>query len=186
MAAACVYSTVSRWHASKGTPISLLNKSTHLWLSGSIREALSEYGLQDMKVATTTVDVTTRLQKETDATADPAFESEYQSKTGTINYITVKGRPDISYAASPVSRYSSNPNQHHMDAVNGQRLAGSVAWVSGTQRASTVAGYRMIRPSGANVRTSHSHSTFAKPSNSIPPQTAAIGRPSRHGQFVAF
>ena len=92
--------------------------STHVWLSGSIQQALNEYDLAHIRPVSTPVDITAKLQKETETTCEPGFRTRYQSKTGKLNYFATKGRPDISFAVSLVCRYNANPNQHHMDAVD--------------------------------------------------------------------
>jgi Reverse transcriptase (RNA-dependent DNA polymerase)/gag-polypeptide of LTR copia-type len=49
--------------------------------------------------------------------APPALRKEYQSMVGSLMYAMLGTRPDIAYAVSVVSRYSSNPTETHMKAV---------------------------------------------------------------------
>lgn len=93
------------------------NGATHIWLASSIQQALDEYSLSHIKTVKTTMEPSTKLQQNED-TADPKFKVEYQSEVGKLNYFLTKGRLDISFAVSMVSRYNSNPSQHHMDAVH--------------------------------------------------------------------
>lgn len=91
--------------------------ATHIYLQAAITEALQEYGLQEIRPVKTPSDKAITL-KDSPTQAEPSFHSRYRSMTGSLTYIAMKGRPDISHATSMVSRYNSNPDQTHQDAVN--------------------------------------------------------------------
>jgi hypothetical protein len=50
-------------------------------------------------------------------TAKPEDRSRYQSAVGFLMYAMLGTRPDLAYAVSVVSRFASNPNEHHWSAV---------------------------------------------------------------------
>jgi hypothetical protein len=61
---------------------------------------------------------TSRLQPAAaDYQADSAFKTRYQSLVGTLMYAMLGTRPDIAFAVSLVSRFASNPDKSHMQAV---------------------------------------------------------------------
>lgn len=49
--------------------------------------------------------------------ASPKFRRQYQSAVGSLMYAMLGTRPDIAYAVSVVSRFSSNPTERHMNMV---------------------------------------------------------------------
>lgn len=48
---------------------------------------------------------------------DLDLRSQYQSLIGTLLYITLGTRPDIAYAVTRLSKYSSHPTQQHLKAA---------------------------------------------------------------------
>lgn len=50
--------------------------------------------------------------------ASAEFKTRYQSAVGTLMYAMLGTRPDIAYAVSTVSRFSKNPDDNHIKAVN--------------------------------------------------------------------
>ena len=50
--------------------------------------------------------------------SDPDFVRVYQSKLGSLMYLMLGTRPDVAYAVGVLGRFSSNPSQDHMDAIN--------------------------------------------------------------------
>jgi hypothetical protein len=91
----------------------------HIHLASSIREALVEFGLENIPVSAVPMRPDVKLEKASaDYTADLEFKQLYQSKTGKIGYFSIKGRADISFASGRVAQYNNNPDQSHMDAVD--------------------------------------------------------------------
>ena len=45
------------------------------------------------------------------------LKTEYQSKIGSLNFLSNGTRPDISFSTGLAARYASNPDQSHMDAA---------------------------------------------------------------------
>jgi hypothetical protein len=61
---------------------------------------------------------TSRLQPAAaDYQADSTFKTRYQSLVGTLMYAMLGTRPDIAFAVSLVSRFASNPDKSHIQAV---------------------------------------------------------------------
>ena len=82
-----------------------------------IQQLLDRYDLNDLATVKTPMDSTHKLETEKNHTASKAFISRYLSMVGSLIYLAVISRPDISYAVGVVSRFSSNPNQQHLAAV---------------------------------------------------------------------
>jgi hypothetical protein len=101
----------------------------HLDQSNYTKQILNTYGFANIKSAYTPLDSTEKLVEERNANANSTFVHDYMSKVGSINYNQTKTRPDVSFPVSLVSRYSKNPNQKHLDAVN-QILS----YLSGTEQ----------------------------------------------------
>jgi hypothetical protein len=90
---------------------------------------LRRYDLQNITPAKTPLRKDIKLRKETGVIADPVFKTEYQSKVGSLNFLSNGTRPDISFAVGYVARFASNPNQEHLDAVHH-----TFAYVAGTRK----------------------------------------------------
>ena len=45
------------------------------------------------------------------------FKTNYQSMLGSIMYIMLQTQPDIAYAISKLSQFSSNPTERHYQAL---------------------------------------------------------------------
>lgn len=53
-----------------------------------------------------------------DGIASPSQIHQYQQKAGSVNWLAVLTRPDISWSVSELSKYLQNPGPQHLDAVN--------------------------------------------------------------------
>lgn len=89
-----------------------LLKSLDLWDIKTVDTPMSDKDIGD-------------IPKEHEALA--SFKTKYQSAIGSIMYGMLGTRPDIAYAVSVVSRYSSNPTETHWKAV--QRI---LRYIKGT------------------------------------------------------
>jgi hypothetical protein len=82
-----------------------------------LEEAIRDAGLWNCSPHLTPMG-TSRLQPAAaDYQADSAFTTRYQSLVGTLMYAMLGTRPDIAFAVSLVSRFASNPDKSHMQAV---------------------------------------------------------------------
>lgn len=74
--------------------------------------------MQGCNPTTTPADPHIRLEKsKPDFQASEKDKKDYQSTVGCLMYAILGTRPDISYAVSKVSQYSTNPNPTHWTAV---------------------------------------------------------------------
>jgi hypothetical protein len=54
---------------------------------------------------------------DTDPVGAPVFKVKYQADVGSLMYLMLGTRLDLAFAVSQVSRFSSNPQPAHWDAV---------------------------------------------------------------------
>lgn len=90
----------------------------HIHQKQYIDQILTKYGFSQAAAVRTPRDKDITLVKSTDYKARPKFVKEYQSKVGSLNLASNQTRPDIAFATGYVARYTSNPNQTHMNAVD--------------------------------------------------------------------
>jgi hypothetical protein len=83
-----------------------------------IQKVLQEHGFGACKPVTTPMETSSRLvPADQDYQADKAFRRKYQSIVGSLMYAMLGTRPDLAFAVSVISRFSSNPAKAHMKAV---------------------------------------------------------------------
>lgn len=93
------------------------NRTIYLDQQGYINKILELHGMSTGKAVDTPM-TTTKLQKAKDGYIAPEeMKRNYQSAVGSLMYLMMGTRPDIAYAVSCVSRYSSNPTDPHWQAV---------------------------------------------------------------------
>ncbi len=74
--------------------------------------------MRDCKPAPTTIETQHLKIASADYQHKEQFRSGYQSAFGLLIYAIVRTRPDLAFAVSVVSRYSSRPNDSHSQGVN--------------------------------------------------------------------
>ena len=81
-----------------------------------ILDMLKKYKLMDAKPASTPADPNVKLLKDDGCSksVDPVM---YQSMVGSLLYIAIGTRPDISQAVGVVAKYSAQPSEAHLTAV---------------------------------------------------------------------
>ena len=77
---------------------------------------LQTFGMQDCKPVSTPVNVGSKLTKATDDD-DSVDQQKYQSAIGSLMYLSVSTRPDISYTVSCLARFSAKPTREHWTAL---------------------------------------------------------------------
>ncbi|KAM1495899.1 hypothetical protein ACFXTO_030567 [Malus domestica] len=75
---------------------------------------LRRFGQFDCKPAATPFDAGCKLEKNK---GDAISQLEYSQVIGSLMYLMNSTRPDLAYAVSRLSRYTSNPAQEHWDAL---------------------------------------------------------------------
>ena len=96
--------------------IKLIKGENGITLSQShyVDKVLSRFGFMDCKSAATPYDPNAKLHKNTGHGKD---QLKYSQIIGSLMYLTSATRPDISYAVSRLSRYTSNPGDDHWIAL---------------------------------------------------------------------
>ena len=73
--------------------------------------------MADCKPASTPIENQHLTAAAADYQPDEQFRTCYQSAVGSLMYAMLGTRPDLAFAVSVVSRYSSKPNDSHWQAV---------------------------------------------------------------------
>lgn len=94
------------------------NRTIYLSQAGYIDKVIRNFDLSGLSPVKTPMDPQEHFEK-----SDEGYEATeylrkwYQSAVGSLMYAMLGTRPDLAYAVSVVSRYSSNPNDKHQKAV---------------------------------------------------------------------
>ena len=72
--------------------------------------------MESCKPVATPVEVGVKLTKGTDD-SEYVDEAHYQSAVGSLLYLSMKTRPDITFAVSLAARFCSKPTSQHMTAI---------------------------------------------------------------------
>lgn len=92
-------------------------KTIYLDQQGYVQKILQQFDMIKCAESPTPM-AEARLQKPAeDHVCDPKKRREYQSAVGSLMYLMLGTRPDIAYAVSVLSRYSSCPDEPHHQAV---------------------------------------------------------------------
>ena len=93
-------------------------RTLHLSQSKYIATILERHGMSTCALVSTPADPHIRLQKSLpEDQADSMNQQRYQSAVGSLMYAMIGTRPDIAYAVSAISQYSTNPGAAHWTAV---------------------------------------------------------------------
>ena len=77
---------------------------------------LQKFGMESAKPVGTPVDNGTKLVKTTEE-SERVEQTLYQSAVGSLLYLSMGTRPDITYAVSNVARFCAYPSKQHLTAV---------------------------------------------------------------------
>ena len=106
-----------------GMKISRHREKRQLFLSQTdyIRRVLERFDMQSAKSASTPLPINLRLSQRDCPTSGPEGEDmklvPYAPSVGSLMYVMVVTRPDISHAVGVVSRFMHNPGRSHWNAV---------------------------------------------------------------------
>jgi hypothetical protein len=106
-----------------GMEITRDRKSGLLFLSqhGYIQKVFCCFNMHDSKPVSTSIAPHFKLSYSQSPSTDSDFEYmskvPYSSVVGSLMYVMVCSRPDLSYAMSLISRYMANPGKEHWNAV---------------------------------------------------------------------
>ena len=77
---------------------------------------LQKFSMENAKPVSTPVDTGTKLVKATEE-SDSVDQALYQSAVGSLLYLLIGTKPDITYAVSNVANFCANPSKQHWTAV---------------------------------------------------------------------
>ena len=107
------------------------NRTLRLGQSAYIERFLRQHGMWDSKPQSTPMETTARpVPAEEGYVASAELRQIYQSAVGSLMYAMLGTRPDIAFAVSVVSRFSSNPTEAHYSTVKRifRYLRSTVTW----------------------------------------------------------
>ena len=93
-------------------------KKGTIWIGQPVytENILQKFGMENAKPISTPVAVNTKLMLKTEDSE--YFDKEtYQSAVGSLLYLSTSTRPDITFAANNIARFSSNPTTQHWTVV---------------------------------------------------------------------
>ena len=86
--------------------------------TGYAASVLERFGMEDSKpVSTPLVPNTTLSKTDEDGKSVPSDKAWYASVVGSLMYLAVATRPDLSYAVGCLARFMSDPCEHHIIAA---------------------------------------------------------------------
>ena len=97
-----------------GIQIKINNEGYILTQSHYVEKILNKYNQSNCKVAVTPFDANCKLKKNT---RDAVSQLQYSQVIGSLMYLMNATRPDIAYSVSRLSRYTSNPEKDHWEAL---------------------------------------------------------------------
>jgi len=109
---------LGKLHYFLGMKIVQDEKTGKVWIGqpAYTESVLQKFGMENSKPVRTPVDTGTKLVKATDD-EECVDQKLYQSAVGSLLYLSVGTRPDITYAVSNVTKFSAKPTKQHWIAV---------------------------------------------------------------------
>ena len=95
------------------------HKAGRVWIrqQSYTESILKKFGMEDAKNIRTPVDISTKLTKEGNEEDTCVDQQLYQSAVGSLLYLSIATRPDITYADSNVAKFCAKPTKQHWVAV---------------------------------------------------------------------
>ena len=109
---------MGRLHYFLGMKILQDDQSGDVWIGqpAYTESFLKKFGMFESKPVSTPVDTRTKLLKATDE--DQCVDQQlYQSAVGSLLYLSVGTRPDITYSVSTMARFSAKPTKQRWTAL---------------------------------------------------------------------
>ncbi len=109
---------MGKLHYFLGLKVVQNDEANEVWIGQPVytQNLLKKFGMEDAKSVKTPVDTCTKLVKGTED--EEKFDQKmYQSAVGSLMYLSVGTRPDITYAVNNVAKFSSRPNTQHWIGV---------------------------------------------------------------------
>ena len=93
-------------------------ESGEVWIGqpAYAKSILQKFDMENAKTVNTPVDTSTKLTKGVEG-SEKVDQRLYQSAVGSLLYLSIGTRPDITYAVSSVAKFCANPNKQHWTAV---------------------------------------------------------------------
>lgn len=106
-------------HYFLGAKIIQDHKTGSVWIGqqSHTENILRRFGMEDAKEIRTPVDTSTKLVKGKDEDTYIMDQQLYQSAVGSLLYLSIVTRPDITYAVSNVAKFCAKPTKQHWVAV---------------------------------------------------------------------
>ncbi|GJX74302.1 zinc finger, CCHC-type containing protein [Tanacetum coccineum] len=99
-----------------GIKIKCENKGIVITQSHYIEKILKKFNREDCSSVSTPIDLVEKLKSNTGKHLD---QLEYSKAIGCLMYAMTSTSPDIAYAVSRLSRFTSNPSRQHWHAITG-------------------------------------------------------------------
>ena len=115
------FTTQGRLKYCLGVEFQLSDDSRYLTLTqrAYALKILEKFKMQNCRGAKTPVDPTVKLSlADCPQVVDPVLQAEYRAKVGSLQYLCIWTRPDLSYAVSLLSRFLHAPGPKHLLAVD--------------------------------------------------------------------
>jgi hypothetical protein len=92
------------------------NRTIYIDQKFYVQQIIEQLRMDSAIPVSTPVDRSIIMKKREDSDASTS-QLQYQEAVGSINYVAIVTRPDISFAAGMLGRYSANPSKVHSKAV---------------------------------------------------------------------
>lgn len=109
---------MGKLHYFLGMKVVQNDQTSEVWIGqpAYTKSVLQKFGMENAKPVNTPVDTCTKLVKATED-EDSIDQQLYQSAVGSLLYLSVATRPDITYAVSNVAKFCSYPMKEHWSGV---------------------------------------------------------------------
>ena len=109
---------MGKLHHFLGISVVQNEQSKTVWIGqpAYTKNVLTKFGMQDCTPVNTPVDIGSKLETTSDED-EHTDQQQYQSAIGSLMYLAVSTRPDISYALGNLAKFSSKPSKKHWSTI---------------------------------------------------------------------